>query len=133
VGLKEEEIIEYITSKGFNLKEKSFVWCNKMPSNSDYFTFGSLANLNIKYYIIVFLENDIMLIPVVGIKTMKDYILISKKEVKLLKFKKAIISYNVIIKTSKNTVKLRINKFMIGANWHKENLKIILEQYNHKT
>ncbi|PQL33578.1 hypothetical protein C5Y99_05420 [Mediterraneibacter gnavus ATCC 29149] len=55
------------------------------------------------------------------------FLFVPKEEVTSVKFNKKLMSYELEISTSKGTLAFKVNKTMVGASWHKENLATILK------
>ena len=55
------------------------------------------------------------------------FLFVPKEEVTSVKFNKKLMSYELEISTSQGTLAFKVNKTMVGASWHKENLATILK------
>lgn len=55
------------------------------------------------------------------------FLFVPKEEIINTKFNKKLISYKLEIITSQGTLAFKVNKIMVDASWHKQNLAIILK------
>lgn len=129
--LKEKDIKEFLESNGISYKEKSSVWGTAFLKKSAYLL-GPAAALTMQYHV-VHLNNEGL--AVIGINNLTGKIeqgaiaFIPNHEIKSVRFQKKMISFKLEIEAEKGTLAYKVNKVMVGASWHKENLGEILKRY----
>lgn len=131
--LKEQDIETHIINLNLTPEPKSAIWGTTKPSTLNMVMFGSAAILDLKYNIIYFTENEIIIIGVSNItgKIMDDeHLILPRKDIQSIIFKKKLLNYELEIKTSEGALKFKINNKMVGAKWHGENLESILSAEN---
>ena len=128
--LKEQGIREYLNKKDIAFNENSSIIGVIFPSKFTY-ALGPIATaLSMQYYAINFSDSGIAIIGlnnVTGIFEGYAFLFVPKEEVTSVKFNKKLMSYELEISTSKGTLAFKVNKTMVGASWHKENLATILK------
>ena len=100
------------------------------PSKFTY-ALGSIATaLSMQYYAINFSDSGIAIIGLnnaTGKLEDEAFLFVPKEEIASTKFNKKLMSYELEVATSKGTLAFKVNKTMVGAPWHKENLATILK------
>lgn len=123
--LKEQGIREYLNKKDIAFNENSSIIGVIFPSKFTY-ALGPIATaLSMQYYAINFSDSGIAIIGlnnVTGKLEDEAFLFVPKEEVTSVKFNKKLMSYELEISTSKGTLAFKVNKTMVGASWHKENL-----------
>ena len=123
--LKEQGIREYLNKKDIAFNENSSIIGVIFPSKFTY-ALGPIATaLSMQYYAINFSDSGIAIIGlnnVTGKLEDEAFLFVPKEEVN-----KKLMSYELEISTSKGTLAFKVNKTMVGASWHKENLATILK------
>ncbi len=130
--LKEKNIEEFLTKKGWNFSNNKSIVGVIMPSKIDLF-FGTGGIFTTKYIALHFGENGIAVMPLnnlTGKIESKSSFLITSNRIKSIIFKKNFLSYQLVISGENFELKCRVNKITIAASWHKKGLANILEQYN---
>ena len=108
--LKEQGIREYLNKKDIAFNENSSIIGVIFPSKFTY-ALGPIATaLSMQYYAINFSDSGI---AIIGLNNVTG--------------NKKLMSYELEISTSKGTLAFKVNKTMVGASWHKENLATILK------
>ena len=117
--LKEGDIKSFLEEKRIAYNEKASIYGIMMGKGS--YLIGAL---DMDYYILHFNDKGIAIIGVNAIGNLEKevYEFIPFEEVRNIKFNKKIISYKLEIETDKGICIFRVNNFMIGVPWHKENL-----------
>lgn len=130
--LKEQGIREYLNKKDIAFNENSSIIGVIFPSKFTY-ALGPIATaLSMQYYAINFSDSGIA-IAIIGLNNVtgkledEAFLFVPKEEVTSVKFNKKLMSYELEISTSKGTLAFKVNKTMVGASWHKENLATILK------
>lgn len=127
--LKEQDIKQYLSEKGSTFKENSSIIGVIFPGKFTY-TLGSVTTaLSMQYYAMNFNDSGIAVIGlnnVTGKLENEAFLFVPKVEITSVKFNKKLMSYELEISTSQGTLAFKVNKTMIGASWHKENLATIL-------
>ena len=98
--LKEQDIREYLNKKDIAFNENSSIIGVIFPSKFTY-ALGPIATA----------------------------LFVPKEEIASTKFNKKLMSYELEVATSKGTLAFKVNKTMVGASWHKENLATILNRF----
>lgn len=128
--LKEQGIREYLNKKDIAFNENSSIIGVIFPSKFTY-ALGPIATaLSMQYYAINFSDSGIAIIGlnnVTGKLEDEAFLFVPKEEVTSVKFNKKLMSYELEIITSQGTLAFKVNKTLIGASWHKENLAMILK------
>lgn len=128
--LKEQDIREYLNKKDIAFNENSSIIGVIFPSKFTY-ALGPVATaLSMQYYAINFSDSGIAIIGlnnVTGKLENEAFLFVPKEEVTSVKFNKKLMSYELEIITSQGTLAFKVNKTLIGASWHKENLAMILK------
>ena len=128
--LKEQGIREYLNKKDIAFNENSSIIGVIFPSKFTY-ALGPIATaLSMQYYAINFSDSGIAIIGLINVTgKLEDeaFLFVPKEEVTSVKFYIKLMSYELEISTSKGTLAFKVNKTMVGASWHKENLATILK------
>ena len=128
--LKEQDIREYLNKKDIAFNENSSIIGVIFPSKFTY-AFGPIATaLSMQYYAINFSDSGIAIIGLnnaTGKLEDEAFLFVPKEEIASVKFNKKLMSYELEVATSKGTLAFKVNKTMVGAPWHKENLATILK------
>ena len=128
--LKEQGIREYLNKKDIAFNENSSIIGVIFPSKFTY-ALGPIATaLSMQYCAMNFNDSGIAVIGlnnVTGKLENEAFLFVPKEEVTSVKFNKKLMSYELEISTSKGTLAFKVNKTMVGASWHKENLATILK------
>lgn len=128
--LKEENIKQYLNEINIVFKENASIVGVIFPSKFTY-ALGSVATaLSMQYFAINFNDNGIAIIGLnntTGKLENEAFLFVSKEEITSIKFNKKLMSYELEIITSQGVLAFKVNKVMVGASWHKENLATILK------
>lgn len=128
--LKEQDIKQYLNEKGNAFKENTSIIGVIFPSKFTYALGPDATALSMQYYAINFGDSGIAVIGlnnVTGKLENEAFLFVPKEEVTSVKFNKKLMSYELEISTSQGTLAFKVNKTMVGASWHKENLATILK------
>ncbi len=129
--LKEQDIREYLNKKDIAFNENSSIIGVIFPSKFTY-ALGPIATaLSMQYYAINFSDSGIAIIVLnnaTGKLEDEAFLFVPKEEIASTKFNKKLMSYELEVATSKGTLAFKVNKTMVGASWHKENLATILNR-----
>lgn len=120
---KEAEVNEYLqqTDNYFGeLSENRSVW-------------GVIENTH--YFVLNITEKGIVIIPVDSMgKLGMGFVFYPKDSIKNITFKKRLLNYKLTIEMEEEVVGFKVNKVMVGAKWHKNNLPrviaVIEDNYN---
>lgn len=135
--LKELDIKKFLEENNLSYNENSSVWGMNTTKTSDIVA-GSLfgpaigVTLALRYNIIHFNSDGIAILGVDNItgKIKEDSLIFIKSEnITNIIFNKNMVSYKLNIITTTGNVSYKINKIVIGASWHKNNLENILSRY----
>ena len=128
--LKEQGIREYLNKKDIAFNENSSIIGVIFPSKFTY-ALGPIATaLSMQYYAMNFSDSGIAVIGlnnVTGKLEDEAFLFVPKDEVTSVKFNKKLMSYELEISTPQGTLAFKVNKTMVGASWHKDNLATILK------
>ncbi len=127
--LKEQDIKQYLNEKASTFKENTSIIGVIFPSKFTY-SLGPVATASMQYYAMNFSDDGIAIIGlnnVMGKLENEAFVFVPKEEVTSVKFNKKLMSYELKISTSQGTLAFKVNKTMVGASWHKENLATILK------
>lgn len=128
--LKEQDIKQYLNEKGGTFKGNTSIIGVIFPSKFTY-ALGPLATaLSMQYCAMNFNDSGIAVIGlnnVTGKLENEAFLFVPKEELTSVKFNKKLMSYELEISTSQGTLAFKVNKTMVGASWHKENLATILK------
>jgi hypothetical protein len=129
--LKEEQIVSYL--KEHNLFDPSgenhTVFGITMPSTLDYILFGTASVLSTKYNIVNLSDKGIAILAidnVTGKIVEAEHAFIPKEQINKLEMKSKFTHHRLTIETLAGNTGFKINKIMIGANWHQKNLPNVL-------
>jgi hypothetical protein len=129
--LKEEQIVSYL--KEHNLFDPSgenhTVFGITMPSTLDYILFGTASVLSTKYNIVNLSDKGIAILAidnVTGKIVEAEHAFIPKEQINKLEMKSKFTHHRLTIETPAGNTGFKINKIMIGANWHQKNLPNVL-------
>lgn len=78
-----------------------------------------------KYFIIAFYDNEIMLLPLTmagDFDINQDPIVLEKSMVDDIKIKKGLIQYKITIKTDSGDLKIKSNKKILTYPWQSDNI-----------
>ena len=129
--LKEQDIKQYLNEKGGTFKGNTSIIGVIFPSKFTYALDSVATALSMQYYAMNFSDNGIAIIGlnnVTGKLEDEAFLFVPKEEIASTKFNKKLMSYELEITTSKGTLAFKVNKTMVGASWHKENLATILNR-----
>lgn len=128
--LKEQDIKQYLNEKNITYNEQSSIIGVIFPNKLTY-VLGSMATaLSMQYYVIHFGNEGISVIGlnnVTGKLEYEAFLFVSKEEIQNIKFNKKLMAYELEINTRQGVLAFKVNKIMVGATWHKENLSNILK------
>ena len=128
--LKEQDIKQYLNEKGSTFKDNTSIIGVIFPNKFTY-ALGSVATaLSMQYYAMNFSDSGIAVIGlnnVTGKLEDEAFLFVPKEEVTSVQFNKKLMSYELEISTLQGTLAFKVNKTMVGASWHKENLTTILK------
>lgn len=128
--LKELTIEEYVKKLGVEVQPNAAIWGTIKPSNISGALLGGISVLELKYNIIYFAKNEIIIIAIsktTGKLIEGEHVVINKKSIQLLQFKKKLLGYILEIKTSDGGLCFKVNSKMIGAKWHQVNVQNVLK------
>lgn len=128
--LKEQDIREYLNEKDVEFKDNTSIVGVIFPNKFTYALGPVVTVLSMQYLALNFSNSGIAIIGlnnVTGKLEDEAFLFIPKDEIISAKFNKKLMSYELEITTSKGVLAFKVNKTMIGAPWHKENLAIILK------
>lgn len=124
-GINEQAIEKYLSSTGRTISQ-NYVYAYVMPSDLDSFLLGELSVVNLENFIIVFYENEILLVPLTlngDFDTNQQPIVIEKSIIDDIKIKKGLLQYKINIITSKGSLKLNCTKKILSNPWQSNNIK----------
>lgn len=127
--LKEQDIKYYIENRNHDYKSKSSIIAIIFPKKLTYIQGPTSAALSMQYYAINFSDSGISIIGLNNISgKLEDdsFLFIPKEEIVKIKFYKKMLSYELEIITTDGILSFKINKVMVGASWHKQNLVNVL-------
>ncbi|MDD7267752.1 MAG: hypothetical protein SPL15_06720 [Lachnospiraceae bacterium] len=128
--LKEQDIKQYLYEKDSAFKDNASIIGVIFPNKFTYALGPVAAALSMQYYAINFSDSGIAIIGlnnVTGKLENEAFLFVPTEEVTSITFNKKLMSYELEISTSQGTLAFKVNKIMIGASWHKENLATILK------
>ena len=136
--LKEEQIESYL--KYHDLfdpsGENQTVFGIIMPSTLDYLLFGTAAVLSTKNNVINFSDKGISILAIdnlTGKIVEGDHAFIPKEQINKLEVKNKLMHHRLTIETEAGNTGFKLNKILIGANWHKKNLPHVLQAVETKS
>lgn len=130
--LKENDIKEYLNRNELAYSENASVWAVVMPSKITYFIgSATLTALSLQYNVVHFNNDGVAVIGVNNItgKLEPSFIFVPNSDITEIKFKKKLLSYELLIATTRGNLSYKVNKTMVGAPWHKANLPGILSKF----
>lgn len=135
MGITEQNIKDYMEKTGQQTEEQTCVWAVRTPSVINMALFGPASILfDMRYNILNVSKDGIMLIGVDAAGRLTPvHMWLPKENIKNVKIKKGMVSYDIEIGTAEGTLKYRINKVMIGSGFQKTNLDAalrLLEQFH---
>lgn len=130
MGIREQDVADYIQRCGKNVGEHASVWMVKMPSVINMAFFGSMAALfDMKYNILNVSEDGIIVIGVDNAGRLRpEHFWFSREHIQEIHIKKRWISYDICIKTDNGLLKYRLNKVMVGSAFHKGNVEHVVQR-----
>ncbi|EGT3799798.1 hypothetical protein REL12_000390 [Clostridioides difficile] len=127
--LKEQDIKQYLNEKNIVFKENTSIIGVIFPSKFTY-ALGPVATaLSMQYFAMNFNDNGIAIIGLnntTGKLENEAFLFVPKEEITSVKFNKKLMSFELEIITSQGTLAFKVNKTMVGASWHKENLATLI-------
>ena len=129
--LKEQDVKQYLNEKNIAFQENASIIGVLFPNKVTY-AFGPVATaLSMQYFAMNFNDSGIVMIGLNNTtgKLEKEAILfVPMAEITDVKFNQKLLAYELEIMTAKGILAFKVNKTMIGASWHKNNLVKILEK-----
>ncbi|MDD7267291.1 MAG: hypothetical protein SPL15_04510 [Lachnospiraceae bacterium] len=128
--LKEQDIKQFLTEKNTAFKDNSSIVGVIFPGKFTYALGPAATALSMQYFALNFNDSGIAVIGlnnITGKLENEAFLFVPKEEITSIEFKKKLMSYDLDISTSQGTLAFKVNKIMIGASWHKENLATILK------
>lgn len=124
-AMKYENIQEYFQQIGKEI-DQNIVYAYIEPRKRDYLIWGNLVGFKFKYYLAAFYPDEIVLVPLTTMgKFADETITIPKDEINDVRIKKGMMQYKIILFLNDDKLKLKCNKFMLGASWQKENVSYL--------
>lgn len=132
VLLKEEHIENYLKEHDlFDASGKSqTVFGIIMPSTLDYLLFGTAAVLSTKNNVLNFSDKGIAILAIdnlTGKIVEGEHAFIPKEQINKLEVQSKFTHHRLTIETPAGNTGFKLNKLLIGANWHKKNLPNVLQ------
>ena len=136
--LKEEQIITYLKEHDLfdSSGENQTVFGITMPSTLDYLIFGAASVLSTKYNVVNLSDKGIAILAidnVTGKIVEGEHAFIPKEQINKLEVKSKLTHHRLTIETPAGNTGFKLNKVMIGANWHKKNLPNVLQAVETKS
>lgn len=128
--LKEQDIKQYLNEKNISFKDNASIVGVIFPNKFTYALGSAATVLSMQYFAMNFNDNGIAIIGLnnaTGKLENEVFLYVPKEEITSVKFNKKLMSYELEIMTSQGTLVFKVNKTMVGASWHKENLTTILK------
>ena len=124
--LKEEMVTDYVNEKGLISDEKGIaVWGQIMPKLTDHMIGGLFSSLQVQYNVLYVTNSKLIIIPinnVTGKIVEENHVILTKEEITSVNWRKKLFGYELYLESIHGILTFKVNKFMIGAKWHKENL-----------
>ena len=129
--LKEQDVKQYLNEKNIAFQENASIIGVLFPNKVTY-AFGPVATaLSMQYFAMNFNDSGIAMIGLnntTGKLEEEAFLFVPMAEITDVKFNKKLMAYELEILTAKGVLAFKVNKTMIGASWHKNNLVKILEK-----
>ena len=126
-ALNEQAIEKYLANIGKSISQ-NFLFAYVMPSNLDIVLFGSFSFAKMQNFIIVFYNEEVLLIPLTKMGDFditQKHIVIDGSSIENLNIKKGLMQYTITIVTSGGNLKLNCNKKIVSKPWQSNNLKFL--------
>ena len=124
--LKEQDVKQYLNEKNIAFQENASIIGVLFPNKVTY-AFGPVAAaLSMQYFAMNFNDSGIAMIGLnntTGKLEEEAILFVPMAEITDVKFNQKLLAYELEIMTA-----FKVNKTMIGASWHKNNLVKILEK-----
>ena len=136
--LKEEQINSYLKERDlFDASgENQTVFGIIMPSTLDYLLFGAAAVLSTKNNVVNISDKGIAILAIdnlTGKIVEGEHAFIPKEQINKLEVKSKLTHHRLTIETPAGNTGFKLNKILIGANWHKKNLPNVLQAVETKS
>ncbi len=129
--LKETDIQEFVTKKGWSYSENSSIVGVSMPSKLAYLV-GPAGVFTMKYMALHFGSDGIVVMPLNGVTGNIEEgssFIIPTDAIQSVQFQKKMLSYKLVVTGEEFELNCKVNKMMVGASWHKDSLTQLLERY----
>lgn len=130
--IKEQDLKVLASQNEIECQDDSTIVGVVFPKKMSYVLMGVAANFTMKYYVINFNNDGIVLAALNNVtgKIDSDSLLqIKQDEITSVDFKKNLLNYELTISTTNGGLGFKVNKTMVGASWHKQNLASIIAKY----
>ena len=119
--LKEQDVKQYLNEKNIAFQENASIIGVLFPNKVTY-AFGPVAAaLSMQYFAMNLINTTVKLEE-------EAILFVPMAEITDVKFNQKLLAYELEIMTAKGILAFKVNKTMIGASWHKNNLVKILEK-----
>lgn len=123
-ALSDTAINKYLSSLGKEAKN-NYLYGYVEASNLDFALLGAFSYIKMKYFIIAFYENEIILLPLTmtgDFDPNQDPIVLEKSMIDDIKIKKGLIQYKITINTDGGDLKIKSNKKILTCPWQSDNI-----------
>lgn len=130
--LKEQDIKNFLESRSVTYKDKSSLWGILFPSKATYLLGPVATALSMQYHVLHFSDGGVAIIGISNTtgKIMEEaFLFVPREEIKSIRFHKKMLAYELEIETFKGILAYKVNKVMVGASWHKDNLTEVLGRF----
>ena len=126
-ALDKQKIEEYLSSIGRPIA-KNFLYVFIKPSNMNLEIFTNFPYPKLKYFIVAFYKEDILLFPLTlmgEFDTSQKAFIINRTNIDNINIKKGFLEDTIIIVTDKGNLKLSLRKKGLRKSWQVDNLKFL--------
>ena len=123
-ALTETSIEKYLCSIG-KKADNNYLYGYVEASNLDFALLGAFSFIKMKYFIIAFYEDEIVLIPLTiagDFDLSQDPIILDRSIIDDIRIKKGLIQYKIRINTSSGDLIIKSNKKIVSCPWQSDNI-----------
>lgn len=124
--VNEQKIQVYLRDKNLDTSGKSIIGVI-LPTRVEMALFGAPATVLTQYSVLSIGQNGIIIIPIDSMGKLKpEHFYITNRDIQSVEYKKKLTHYKMNIITQQGEISFRVNKMMVGAGFHAQNLKELI-------
>ena len=117
-------IENYLSSLG-KQADNNYLYGYVEASNLDFALLGAFSYIKMKYFVITFYKNEIVLLPLTmagDFDLKQEPIILDNSTIEDIKIKKGLIQYKITINTAGGDLVIKSNKKIVTCPWQSENI-----------